>query len=71
MTDSYRYTPKYRPMTQYVMKAYAPNAEWQYVEAPREWPNSPLPSSDMRFGVFATDRALSADEIEMLEVRYA
>ena len=58
-------------MDSYLMKAYAETAEWQYVEAAKIWPSSPLPSSNFQFGVFETNRALTADEIENLEVRYA
>lgn len=67
----YRYTPKYRPMDAYAMKAYAPEIEWEYVEAAQIWPNSPLPRSSFKFGVFQTSKALTAEQIENLEVRYA
>ena len=72
MTNSnHRYTPKYRPMDSYLMKAYAADAEWAYVEAAQFWPNSPLPSSRFQFGVFETSRALNSREIENLEVMCA
>lgn len=69
--ESYRYTPKYRTMNEYTFKAYAPNVAWEYVEAAHEWHNSPLPRSGFKFGVFQTSRALTCEELEYLEVRYA
>lgn len=62
------YTPRYRPMDAYMMRAIVPGVAWEYVEAAQMWPLSPLPSSSHLFGVFATERALTPDEITRLEI---